>query len=63
MFGANRATILHHTTSISKHSKMRFQMSHVTYEFHPVSKTIFEPMVRSVKTMHLSCVKLSTICK
>jgi hypothetical protein len=28
-----------------------------------VSKTISEPMVRSVQTMHISCVKVSTISK
>ena len=27
------------------------------------SKMIFEPMVRSTHTVHLSCVKISTICK
>jgi hypothetical protein len=27
------------------------------------SKTIYEPMVRSVQTVHLSCVKISTISK
>jgi hypothetical protein len=27
------------------------------------SKTIFEPMVRSTQTMHLSCIKISTISK
>jgi hypothetical protein len=28
-----------------------------------VSKTIFEPMVRSTQTVHLSCIKISTISK
>jgi hypothetical protein len=27
------------------------------------SKTIWVPMVRSVETMHLSCIKISTISK
>jgi hypothetical protein len=27
------------------------------------SKTIFEPMVRSTQTVHLSCIKISTISK
>jgi hypothetical protein len=27
------------------------------------SKTIFEPMVRLMQTVHLSCIKISTISK
>jgi hypothetical protein len=97
------------TNIVSKRTKMRFHMAHVTYEYHQVrlnlfmslwyvhckpcnylasrlalfpngpnrtppdprhqgvpsgaSKTIYEPMVCSVQTVHLSGIKISTISK
>jgi hypothetical protein len=97
------------TNTISKWSKTRFHMAHVTYEYHRVllklfmslwyvqckpctylasmlalfpngpnrappdhhhlgvpsgvSKTIYEPMLRSVPTVHLSCIKMSIVSK
>jgi hypothetical protein len=106
MFSTNYAPILHVTNSISKWTKMRFHMTHVTLEFHRVrpkrllrlwyvrhkpctylasrlalslnglnrastwalspsgaSKMIAEPVVHSVQTIQLSCIKISTISK
>ena len=42
--------------------EVRFHMTHVTLELHRGRpKEMSEPMVRSTQTMHLSCVKISTI--
>jgi hypothetical protein len=51
------------TNTVSKQTKTRFHMTHVTYEFHQVRLNYCEPVVRSVQTMHLSYVKISTISK
>jgi hypothetical protein len=107
MFSTNPAPILNRHQHISKWTKTRFHMTHVTLELHRVrpkwflrlwyvwhkpctyltlrlalssnrlnrastwprrlgvpsgaSKTISEPMVRSEQTVHLSCIKISTI--
>jgi hypothetical protein len=52
------------TNTISKQSKMRFQMTYVTLEFHQVCQKRFsDTMVRSAQTLHLSYVRISTISK
>jgi hypothetical protein len=64
MFGTNRAPILHW-------HQQRLQMERNEISQDPrhiglpsgVSQIISKPMVRSAQTMHLSCVKISTISK
>jgi hypothetical protein len=48
--------------NISKWSKRRFHMTHVTLEFHRVRPNqSSEPLVLSAETMLLTCVKIGTI--
>jgi hypothetical protein len=42
---------------------MSFHISLVTEEYQGASKMIYEPMVCLAQTMHLSCVKISSISK
>jgi hypothetical protein len=64
MFGANRTPIIHQ-------HELHFQTDRNEIPHDPhhlavpsgVAKTIFEPMVRSAQTVHLSCVKISRIHK
>jgi hypothetical protein len=52
------------TNIVSKPTKMRFHMTHVTLEFHQVRPTQFsEVVVGLAQTVHLSSVKISTIYK
>jgi hypothetical protein len=52
------------TNIVSKLTKMRFHMTHVTLEFHQVCPTQFsEAVVGLAQTVHLSSVKISTISK
>jgi hypothetical protein len=52
------------TNNISKWTEVRFQMTHVTSEFHRVRlKWFLSLMVHSAQTVYLSCVKISTISK
>jgi hypothetical protein len=63
-FGANRAPILHRHQHYLQTDK-----SEIPYDPHHLgvpsvaSEMIFEPIVHSVQTVHLSCVKISTISK
>jgi hypothetical protein len=50
------------TNTVSKQTKMRFHMTHVTLKYHQV-RLISDPVVCSVQTMHLSCVKICNISK
>jgi hypothetical protein len=38
------------TNTVSKWTKTRYHMTHITYEFHWVRPKLFEPMVRSVQS-------------
>jgi hypothetical protein len=61
--GANRAPKTDSNT-ISEQTDARFHITHVTYEFHQVCPKWYpSPMAHSAQTMHLSCVKISTISK
>jgi hypothetical protein len=52
------------TNSISKWTKTRFHMTHITLELHPVPpKQFLSLWYFSAQTVHLSCVKISTILK
>jgi hypothetical protein len=51
------------TSTVSKRTKTRFHTTRHLRVPSGTSKTIYEPMVRSVQTMHISCVKISTISK
>jgi hypothetical protein len=63
-FGANHAYISHDANTISKQTKTRFHVTHVTQAFQRVRpKWLSEPMVRSAQTIHLSCVWICTISK
>jgi hypothetical protein len=55
-------TPINDTNTISKWTETRFQMTHVTKEFDR-AKVISKPMVHSAQTVHLSCIKISTISK
>jgi hypothetical protein len=64
MFGANRAPILHkhkHHVQTDRNEIPR-DARHLGVPS-GASKTMSEPMVRSAQTVHLSCVKTSTISK
>jgi hypothetical protein len=58
-FDANHAPILHQISAISKWTKRSFQLSLVTYQgvSSGSSKMIYEPKVRLVQVMHLSCIQ------
>jgi hypothetical protein len=64
MFGTNRAPILHW-----HYHCLRMDWNEIPHDQCHIgdpsgaSKTIFEPMARSTQTVHLSCVKISTISK
>jgi hypothetical protein len=63
-FGANRAPILHwhyHCIQMDWNEIPHYQC-HIG-DPSGASKTISDPMLRSVQTVHLSCVKISTISK
>jgi hypothetical protein len=52
------------TKTVSKQTKMRFNMTHVTLVFYRVCPKLFlRPWYVQRKTMHLSYVKISTISK
>jgi hypothetical protein len=52
------------TSTVSKWTETRFNMTNVNMEIHRVHRTtIFERMVCSTQTMHLSCTKISAISK
>jgi hypothetical protein len=64
MFGTNRAPILHwhyHCLRMDWNKIPHDQCR--TFDAYGTFETIFEPMARSTQTMHLSCVKISTIPK
>jgi hypothetical protein len=64
MFGANHAPILHwhkHYLQIDQ-NEIAHDPRHLGVPS-GASKTISKHVVRSVQTMHLSCVKISTISK
>ena len=49
--------------TLSKRTKARFHMTHIIKELSGASKLISEHMVCSMQTVHLSCIKISTISK
>jgi hypothetical protein len=63
MFGANRAPILHwqHCLQIER-NEIPHDPLHLGVQS-GASKITSEPMVCSAQTMHLSCVRIGTICK
>jgi hypothetical protein len=62
MFSTNLHLSCTDTNTISKCTKTRFHMTHITLEFHWVRPKWFsEAMVHSEQTVHLSCIKISTI--
>jgi hypothetical protein len=63
-FSANRATILCqdlHYLQMDR-NELSFETHHLGVPS-GVSKTIYKPMIRSAQTVHLSCIKISTISK
>jgi hypothetical protein len=63
MFGVRHAPILADTDNISKRTEMRFHLTHHNSEFHRVHQNYFWAYGMFVQTVHLACVKISTIYK
>jgi hypothetical protein len=62
MFDANHAPMLRLYWKISKRSELSLEPCHLGVPL-GASKTIFEPMVRLVQTVHLSCTDTNTTFK
>jgi hypothetical protein len=61
--GANHAAILHRYKHCLQMNQNEIPHEPCHLPLPGVSKTIFEPVIRSTQTAHLSCIKISTISK
>jgi hypothetical protein len=50
-------------STILKETKTSFHLTHITYEFHRLPKTIFVPILYYCQSVHQSCTEIKTISK